>query len=88
MLAYVVPQDRALSTEPAEGRWTRQEIHRGIPLDACEPLEGSVRSTAASAIAGDAEPFCFRVARVEFRFESETRLRQRPRGVTHGTSRS
>lgn len=75
MLAYVVPQDRALSTEPAKCRWTRQEIHLGIPLDACEPLQGSVRSATASAIVGDAEPFSFRVARVKFLFESQTRER-------------
>ena len=73
MLAYVVPQDRALSTQPANGRWTLQEIRLGIPLDACEPLDGSVRSATALAIAGNSEPFSFRVARVAFRFESETR---------------
>lgn len=73
MLAYVVPQDRALSTQPENGRLTRQEIQLGIPLDACEPLEGSVESRAASEIVGDAEPFCFRVANVQFRFDSQVR---------------
>lgn len=71
MLAYVVPQDRALSVQPWHGRVTRQEIRLEIPLDACAPLEGRVTSRAASAIVGDAEPFCFHVAGVRFRFDSE-----------------
>lgn len=71
MLAYCVPQDRALSTQPWLGRTTRQEIVLGIPLTACEPLVGEVRSKAAAAIVGDAEPFCFRVPSVRFRFEQE-----------------
>ncbi len=69
MLAYVVPQGRALSVQPWYGRVTRQEITLGISLDACEPLEGEVYSSTASAIVGDAEPFCFYVARVHFRLE-------------------
>jgi hypothetical protein len=71
MLAYCVPQDRALSVQPWYGRVTRQEIRLGIPLEACEPLEGEVRSDAARAVAGDAAAFCFRVARVRFLFEGE-----------------
>lgn len=71
MLAFIVPQDRALSTQPWRGLVTRQEIHLDIPLEACEPLEGMVDSRAASAIVGDAQPFCFRVAAVRFRFEGE-----------------
>ena len=70
-LAYCVPQDRALSTQPSAGTVTRQEIDLGIPLDACEPLAGQVRSRSARAIAGDAEPLCFRVPKVSFRFEVE-----------------
>lgn len=70
-LAYCVPQDRALSTQPSAGTVTRQEIDLGIPLDICEPMSGPVRSRAARAIAGDAEPVCFRVPRVLFRFEVE-----------------
>ena len=70
-LEYCVPQDRALSTQPLRRRVSRQEIQLGIPIDACEPLEGTVVSRAAKAIAGDAEPLCFRVARVSFRFERE-----------------
>lgn len=70
-LAYCVPQDRALSTQPAAGTVTRQEIDLGIPLDACEPLAGQVRSRAARAIAGEAEPICFRVPSVAFRFDVE-----------------
>ena len=68
-LAHAVPQDRAMSTQP--GRVTRQEIDLGIPLEACEPLAGTVTSRAAAEIAGDAEPFCFRVATVNFLFDRE-----------------
>lgn len=71
MLAYCVPQDRALSVQPWYSRVTRQEITLGIPLEACEPLEGDVCSRAAQALVGDAAPFCFRVANVYFRFERE-----------------
>lgn len=71
MLAYCVPQDRAFSTQPWSGRTTRQEIVLGIPLTECEPLGGEVRSKAAEAIVGDAEPFCFRVPSVRFRFEQQ-----------------
>jgi hypothetical protein len=71
MLAYCVPQDRALSVQPWYGRITRQEIQLGIPLEACEPLSGEVNSSAAQQIVGDARPLCFRVGRVAFRFEAE-----------------
>jgi hypothetical protein len=71
MLAYCVPQDRALSMQPWHNWVTRQEITLDIPLEACEPLEGEVRSPTARAIVGDAKPFCFRVARVDFRFTRE-----------------
>lgn len=70
-LNYCVPQDRAMSSQPWYRRVTRQEIHLGIPLDACEPLEGSVISKAAGIIAGDAKPLCFRVAKVDFRYDGE-----------------
>jgi hypothetical protein len=71
MLAYCVPQDRAMSVQPWH-RWvTRQEIRLDIPLDACEPLEGELFSQAARAVVGDAMPFAFRVARVSFRFDAE-----------------
>ena len=70
-LAYAVPQDRAMSTQPWRRRVTRQEIDLGIPLESCEPLEGTVISNAASAIAGDANPFCFRVPKVRFLFARE-----------------
>jgi len=70
-LAYCVPQDRAMSTQPSAGTVTRQEIDLGIPIDICEPLAGDVQSRAAAAIVGDAKPLCFRVAKVFFRFEVE-----------------
>ncbi len=70
-LAYCVPQDRAMSTQPWADEVTRHEIQLGIPLDDCEPLSGVVESKAAAAIVGDAEPICFRVPNVFFRFEEE-----------------
>lgn len=78
MLAYCVPQDRALSTQPWLSRTTRQEIILGIPLTDCEPLEGTVDSAAAKAIVGEAEPFCFRVPTVRFHFERESYDYHRP----------
>jgi hypothetical protein len=71
LLAYAVPQDRALSTQPWYERLTRQEIQLGIPLDRCEPLEGVVQSAAARELVGEAVPVCFRVAEVAFRFDRE-----------------
>jgi len=73
MLAYCVPQDRAMATEPWRRCTTRDEIQLGIPLDACEPLAGSVRSRAAETLVGDAVPVCFRVARVAFLLRGEER---------------
>jgi hypothetical protein len=70
-LAYCVPQDRAMSTQPWWPRVTRQEIDLGIPLSACERLEGEVVSRAAAAIVGDARPLCFRVPSVSFLFSGE-----------------
>ena len=60
-----------MSSQPLRRRVSRQEIDLGIPIDACEPLEGSVVSRAARAIAGDAEPLCLRVPRVSFEFSLE-----------------
>lgn len=72
MLRYIVPQDRAMSTLPADGRTVRQEIGLGIPLTACEPLTGAVQSQAAAAIVGgQATALCFRVPRVAFLFTGE-----------------
>jgi hypothetical protein len=70
-LAYCVPQDRAMSSQPLRLRVSRQEIDLGIPLDVCAPLEGTVTSRAASAIVGDAAPLCFHVPRVTFTFSIE-----------------
>lgn len=72
-LAYCVPQDRAMSTQPWTNKVTRHEITLGIPLDVCEPLVGVVESKAASRFAGDAQPVCFRVPSVAFSFEEEAR---------------
>lgn len=71
LLAYCVPQDRAMSTQPSARTVTRQEIDLGIPLDVCEPLAGEVQSRAAAAIVGDATPVAFRVPKVSFVFEVE-----------------
>jgi hypothetical protein len=70
-LGYCVPQDRALATQPLRRRTCRQEIELGIPLSACEPLEGEVVSRAARRLVGDASPLCFRVPAVEFSFRGE-----------------
>ncbi len=76
MLAYCVPQDRAFSSQPWYGRVAQQEIKLDIPLDDCKHLEGKVHSRAARKFIGDATPFCFYVANVNFCFEQEiyTRL--------------
>ena len=70
-LAYCVPQDRAMSSQPLRGRISRQEIDLGIPLTACRSLEGTVVSRAARALVGDAAPLCFHVDRVSFSFSVE-----------------
>jgi hypothetical protein len=70
-LSYCVPQDRALATQPLSHRTTRQEIQLGILLDVCQPLTGEVGSAAARALVGDAEPVCFRVPALTFRFDGE-----------------
>ncbi len=70
-LAYAVPQDRALSTQPYKGRVTRQEITLGIPLDRCEPMTGVVVSRAVRDYVGDAAPLCFRAPGVHFLFAAE-----------------
>jgi hypothetical protein len=70
-LAYCVPQDRAMSSQPLRRRVSRQEIDLGIPLEACTPLDGTVTSCAARAIVGDAQPLCFHVPSVTFTFSVE-----------------
>src|SRR5262249_9470917 len=47
-LAYCVPQDRALSSQPWYHRITRQEIRLNIALEACRPLDGEVTSSTAA----------------------------------------
>lgn len=71
LLAYAVPQDRAMSSQPLRHRISRQEIDLGIPISACVPLSGTVESRAAKAIAGDSKPICFYVPSVAFSFTSE-----------------
>lgn len=71
MLAYCVPQDRALSAQPWHAWVTHQEIQLDIPLSACQPLAGDVSSQVIRALVGDAEPFSFLVPGVFFRFDGE-----------------
>jgi hypothetical protein len=71
MLAYCVPQDRAMRVQPWRDVVTRQEINLNIPLESCVPMKGSVVSAAARAIAGDAQPLCFLVERLSFRLLGE-----------------
>jgi hypothetical protein len=71
LLAYCVPQDRAMSSQPWYQRVTRQEIELGIPLESCEPLTGTIVSNAAQSIVGNAQPLCFRIAQVTLRFKRE-----------------
>lgn len=70
-LAYCVPQNRAMSSQPHKHRIARQEIDIPIALDRCEPLDGTVTSRVATEIAGEAPPICFRVPAVSFRFKHE-----------------
>ncbi len=70
-LAYIVPQNRALATQPHKHAFTRQEIELPIAEESCVPLRGPVTSRAARAIVGDAEPFSFWVPRVPFTFSEE-----------------
>jgi hypothetical protein len=73
-LAYCVPQDRAMSTQLHRRCVTRHEIDLGIPLRACEPLVGEVRSRAAQAMVGeDTACVCFRVPSVRFLFARQVR---------------
>jgi hypothetical protein len=69
-LAYCVPQDRAMSSQPWRQRISRQEIDLGIPLDACTPMAGTVVARGRRDRRA-AEPLCFRVAAVTFRFSTE-----------------
>lgn len=70
-LAYCVPQDRAMSTQPWRRRTTRQEIHLGIDPASCARLAGVVTSPDARAIVGDAEPIPFLAPAVDFLFAAE-----------------
>ena len=76
-LGYCVPQDRALSVQRWYNRVTRQEIVLGIALQECRPLTGMVKSEAARGIVGDAQPLCFYVPTVNFRFDGEQYDRER-----------
>ena len=72
LLAYCVPQDRAMSSQLWYSHITRQEIELGIPLEVCEPLTAvTLVSAAAQALVGDAQAVCFRVPQVTLRFTHE-----------------
>ncbi|MFD1370513.1 DUF2071 domain-containing protein [Actinoplanes sichuanensis] len=84
MLKYVVHQDRALSVQPWR-RWvTRQEIQLDLTPDDCRPLSGPMRSAAARALVGDAEPISFLVPQVTLRFWTE----EHDRRITDRTSQT
>jgi hypothetical protein len=68
LLAYCVPQERAMDAQVVKGRVSRQEISLGIDPTRCVPLAGTVRSRAAEAIANGAPPLCFRAPAARFRF--------------------
>lgn len=70
-LEYAVPQNRAMSGQAWHRRVTRHEIDLPIDLSKCEPLTGTVESSAVEAIVGNAKPVCFRVARLHFTFSEE-----------------
>ncbi|MFO0619364.1 MAG: DUF2071 domain-containing protein [Polyangiaceae bacterium] len=74
-LAYIVPQNRAMATQPHAHTFTRQEIHLPIEPDQCVPLRptSAIVSRAAGAIVGDARPFAFWVGEVAFTFSEELR---------------
>lgn len=71
MLAYCVPQDRAMTVQPWHAWVTRQEIELDIPLSTCQPLTGAISSRVVRELVGDAEPFSFIVPAVYFRFDAE-----------------
>lgn len=71
MLAYCVPQERAMSAQPWRHRVTRQEISLNIPLESCRPMRGSIVSDAVCAIVVDAAPLCFLVEKLDFRLLKE-----------------
>lgn len=68
-IEYIIPQDRVFSSQPWYKQLTRQEIRLGIQYEDCQPVHGTVVSNTLSSIIGEAEPICFRVARVEFRYD-------------------
>jgi hypothetical protein len=83
-LAYIVPQNRALATQPHKHAFTRQEIHLPIDHDRCVPLRAragsaGITSRAARAIVGDAEPFAFWVGGLAFTFSEEVQAALPPR---------
>lgn len=68
-LAYCVPQDRAMYSQPWYERIVRQEIFLGIPLDVCQRMQAEIASDAIREITGDASPpLVFRVPEVDFLF--------------------
>jgi hypothetical protein len=66
MLAWCVPQQRALSSQPWYSRIVRQEVRLDIPLADCRPLAGTVVSQAVRHIVGDAVEVSFCVPRAAF----------------------
>lgn len=71
VLAYCVPQNRALAVQPWYGRIVVQGIRLEIPFASCQRLEGDVRSKAAEAYAGDASALCFYLPKGSFFYDGE-----------------
>ena len=72
MLAYTVPQDRAMSTQPWRRCTTREEIELGIPPRRVRAAPGRRSLTRRrGALVGNAPAVCFRVPAVAFRLRAE-----------------
>ncbi len=71
LLAYAVPQGRALSVQSWDGRVTAQEIDLPAPPASCIPLLGNVSSVSLRQLCGDSHPVCFLLPEVHFTMTGE-----------------
>ena len=71
LLRRIVPQDRALDSQPWYGQLSRQEIDLQIPLEECQPLAGEVQSIYLSRWVAGVKPVCFLVPKVGFQFAAQ-----------------
>lgn len=70
-LAYCVPQERAIASQPFLNRISYQEIRLGIPLSECKPLTGTISSQSISRLVLNTPPVIFLAPALEFRFNKE-----------------